>query len=393
MLRFLVAPAGFKECLDAEAVAAGIGTGIRRVVPGAVVDTVGLVDGGEGSTRQLAASTGGELVPARVTGPVGEPVDACFALLGGAGPRTAFVEVAAAAGLSLVPHAQRDPARTSSRGVGELIAAALDTGPAKIVIGCGDSGVGDGAAGALQALGVRVLDGAGREIGPGGGRLADAVRIDAGALDPRLSAVELVVAVNPKNVLCGPNGVARVYGPQKGAAPARIERLAAAMEHWAELLREHGGAQLGDRPGGGASGGLGAGLAGVLGARLVSRFDVFLDDADLDARLQAADLVITAEGAIDASTALGKMPAEVARRAKRRGKPVIAVCGTIGPGAERSYDTGIDAFTGILTGPLLLREAIAEAPELIAGATARALRMLLVGSALHVSQHVSCEVR
>lgn len=391
MFRFLVAPTGFKECLDADAVAAGISTGIRRVVPGAVVDTVGLIDGGEGSARQLAASTGGELVPARVTGPVGEPVDACFALLGGAGPRTAFVEVAAAAGLSLVPHAQRDPMRTSSRGVGELIAAALDTGPAKIIVGCGDSGVCDGAAGALQALGVRVLDGAGREVGPGGALLTDAVRIDAGDLDPRLSAVELVVAVNPENVLCGPNGVARVYGPQKGAAADQVERLASAMDRWAELLREYGGAQLGDRCGAGASGGLGAGLAGVLGARLASRFDVFLDSEDLQARLRAADLVITAEGAIDASTSLGKMPAEVARRAKLRGKPVIAVCGTIGPGAEHSYDTGIDAFTGILTGPVLLRDAIAEAPELIAGATARALRMLLVGSALHVVPGTSGE--
>ncbi len=382
MFRFLVAPTGFKECLDAEAVAAGIRTGIRRVVPAAIVDTVPLIDGGEGSARTLARSTGGELVRATVTGPVGSPIDSHFALLGGAEWGTAFVEVAAAAGLSLVPQGERDPGRTTSRGVGELIAAALDAGAKKIIVGCGDSGICDGGAGALQALGARVLDDSDRDLAPGGALLRQARRIDTDDLDPRLSAVELVVAVNPKNVLSGRNGVARVYGPQKGAAPEQVAELAASMHRWAQLLHQHSGIDFAAVPGGGASGGVGAGLAGVLGARLASRFDVFLKSTDLDLRLRAADLVITAEGAIDASTALGKIPAEVARRAKLQGKPVVALCGTIGPGAETSYDTGIDAYTGILTGPVALADAIASAPELLADATARTLRMLLVGSTL-----------
>jgi glycerate 2-kinase len=375
MFRIVVAPSGFKECLDAEQVADAIQAGIRRVIPGSVVDTVPLIDGGEGSARLLARATGGTLVPVTVTGPVGDPVAAHFALLD---DDTAFVEMAAAAGLSLVPPSRRDPGRTTSRGVGELIRAALETGARRVVVGCGDSGICDGGAGALQALGVRITDEAGREIGPGGAELLRAHRIDASDLDPRLSEVDMTVAVNPRNALCGPDGVARRYGPQKGASAQDVELLSSAMSNWARLLDP----DLAELPGAGASGGLAAGLAGVLGARLESRFDVFLTSTDLEQRLRTADLVITAEGAIDASTALGKIPTEVARRAKRHGKPVIALCGTIGPGADTSYEHGIDAITGILTGPVALPDAITRAPALITDATARTLRMLLLGTTL-----------
>lgn len=375
MFRIVVAPSGFKECLDAEQVADAIQAGIRRVIPGSVVDTVPLIDGGEGSARLLARATGGTLVPVTVTGPVGDPVAAHFALLD---DDTAFVEMAAAAGLSLVPPSRRDPGRTTSRGVGELIRAALETGARRVVVGCGDSGICDGGAGALQALGVRITDEAGREIGPGGAELLRAHRIDASDLDPRMSEVDMTVAVNPRNALCGPDGVARRYGPQKGASAQDVELLSSAMSNWARLLDP----DLAELPGAGASGGLAAGLAGVLGARLESRFDVFLTSTDLEQRLRTADLVITAEGAIDASTALGKIPTEVARRAKRHGKPVIALCGTIGPGADTSYEHGIDAITGILTGPVALPDAITRAPALITDATARTLRMLLLGTTL-----------
>ncbi|GAA2334163.1 glycerate kinase [Saccharopolyspora halophila] len=381
MLRIAVAPSGFKECLDAEQVSDAIRTGISRVAPRAVVDSVPLIDGGEGSARLLARATGGHLVPVSVTGPVGEAVAAHFARFDG----TAFVEMAAAAGLSLVPATHRDPGRTTGRGVGELISAALEDGARRIIVGCGDSGICDGGAGALRALGAEIRDERDEPIGEGGIELLRARRIDATGLDPRLSDVDLAVAVNPRNALCGPDGVARRYGPQKGATPHRVEQLAAAMSHWAGLLAAHSGADPAALPGGGASGGLGAGLAGVLGARLESRFDTFLASTDLEQRLRTADLVITAEGAIDASTALGKIPTEVARRAKRHGKPVIALCGTIGPGADTSYEHGIDAITGILTGPTALPDAITRAPELIADATARTLRMLLLGTTLRAA--------
>ncbi|WP_233442405.1 glycerate kinase family protein [Lentzea atacamensis] len=377
MMRFLVAPSGFKESLDACAVADAIAAGIHRVVPGAIVDKAPLVDGGEGSAKALAEATGGTVVPTFVTGPIGEPVPSHFALLGGPGPRTAVVEMAAAAGLRLVPKDHRDPASTTTYGVGELIKAALDLGVDRILVGCGDSGTSDGGAGALQALGASVKDANGDEIGHGGAALVNARTLDLSGMDPRLDKVEITVACNPHNVLCGERGVARVFGPQKGATPRQVEQLSDALDNWADLLGD-----VRTIAGGGASGGLGAGLHAALGATLVPRFDVILEHSDLDARLPFADLVITAEGAIDGQTPHGKVPAEVARRAKKHGKPVIALAGTIGADARVNHDVGIDAYTSIIAAPVELDVAIARTAELLTDATERTLRLVLVGAAL-----------
>ncbi|MDT0341249.1 glycerate kinase family protein [Streptomyces litchfieldiae] len=378
--RFAVAPSGLKESLSAAAAADAIAEGLLRAAPGAEIDLLPLVDGGEGTAEALAAAAGGRLVPRVATGPVGAPVHSHFALLDG----TAVVEMAAVAGLSLVPTDQRDPGATTTFGVGELIRAALDTGVRRILVGCGDSGTSDGGAGALQALGVRLLDAAGRELPRGGAALRHLDRIDPTGLDPRLAETELLVACNPYNVLCGPRGVARVFGPQKGAGPALVEELSAALEHWADvLLRDVAPAGLDLRlgVGTGASGGLGAGLAAV-GARLRPRFEVLLDHLDLDARLARADLVVTAEGALDRQTSLGKIPGEVARRAKALGIPVLALAGTIGEGAHEVRLVGVDAYSGILPAPLALPEALARGREFLADAAEQALRMVLLGSRL-----------
>ncbi|MEU9781284.1 glycerate kinase [Streptomyces phaeochromogenes] len=391
LTRFAVAPSGFKESLSAQAAADAIAAGVRRVVPDAEVDLIPLVDGGEGTARALASATGGRLVALPATGPLGEPVGTHFALLGtgsgtgsgiGSGSAdTAVVEMAAVAGLSLVPHGLRDPGATTTYGVGELIRAALDTGARRILVGCGDSGTSDGGAGALQALGARLLDEDGFELPQGGRELTRLHHIDPKGLDPRLAHTELLVACNPYNVLCGERGVARVFGPQKGATPAQVEELSAGLENWAYVLTRdlpvtcdlYGG------PGTGASGGLGAGLA-ALGARLLPRFEVLLDHLDLDARLARADLVLTAEGALDHQTPRGKVPAEVARRAKLNGRPVLALAGTLGEGAHTV--PGVDAFTGILPAPMALAEALVRASELLTDATERALRMILLGAGL-----------
>ncbi|MEU4617648.1 glycerate kinase [Streptomyces umbrinus] len=397
LTRFAVAPSGFKESLSAQAAADAIAAGVRRVVPDAEVDLIPLVDGGEGTARALASATAGRLVALPATGPLGEPVGTHFALLGtgsgsgmGSGTAsgsgigsadTAVVEMAAVAGLSLVPHGLRDPGATTTYGVGELIRAALDTGVRRILVGCGDSGTSDGGAGALQALGARLLDQDGFELPQGGRELTRLHHIDPKGLDPRLAHTELLVACNPYNVLCGERGVARVFGPQKGATPAQVEELSAGLENWAYVLTRdlpvtcdlYGG------PGTGASGGLGAGLA-ALGARLLPRFEVLLDHLDLDARLARADLVLTAEGALDHQTPRGKVPAEVARRAKLNGRPVLALAGTLGEGAHTV--PGVDAFTGILPAPMALAEALVRASELLTDATERALRMILLGAGL-----------
>ncbi|RPK59152.1 Glycerate 2-kinase [Streptomyces sp. ADI96-02] len=381
--RIVIAPSGFKESLSAGQVATSIAEGVRRVFPDADIDPIPLVDGGEGTAAALALATGGRLVPRRATGPVGERIDAHFALLGGDGPPTAVVEMAAVAGLSLVPAGRRDPGATTTYGVGELIRAALDAGARRILVGCGDSGTSDGGAGALQALGARLTDRLGDELPRGGAALRTLDRVEVSGLDPRLARTELLVACNPFNVLCGPLGVARVFGPQKGAGPADVEVLSAALEQWAAVLARDvaPGADLRTAPGTGASGGLGAGLAAV-GAALLPRFDVLLDRLDLDARLARADLVITAEGALDHQTVRGKIPAEVARRAHAAGVPVLVLAGTIGPGAHEVRAVGVDAYSAILPAPMTLLEAMDGSSGFLADATERSLRIVMLGTRL-----------
>lgn len=381
-MQVLIAPSGFKESLSAEAVASAISNGVRAACPSARTVEMPLVDGGEGFTRTLVRLTGGRLYPLTVTGPVGQPVRSFFGVLGGSGPRTAVLEMAAAAGLRLVPRDQRDPLLTTTYGVGELIRAALDVGAERILIGCGDSGTNDGGAGMAQALGVRLLDADGQEIGRGGGQLRRLARIDLSGRDPRLNEVHIDVACNIHNLLCGPNGVARVFGPQKGASPEAVEALAEALDHYAAILQRDLGRDVRLMPGGGASGGLGAGLYALLGARLHSRYDLVLRYLDIDRQLAQADLVFTAEGAIDRQTPHGKIPAEVARRAAPYGVPVIALAGTVGAGAQENYAHGITSFVSILQAPCTLEYAIQHAAELTARCAENAMRMVLAGRKL-----------
>ncbi|WP_425256362.1 glycerate kinase [Pseudarthrobacter sp. J47] len=386
--RILVAPSGFKESLDAAEVAAAISAGIRRVIPGVRIHAVPMADGGEGTAKALAGATGGRIIPVRVTGSVGQPVDSHFAVLGRVGRPTAVVEMAAAAGLRLVPADLRNPGLTTTRGVGELILAALDQGVERIVVGCGDSGTSDGGAGALRALGARITGTDGQDLPEGGAALADAAGIDLSGLDPRLSGCSIELAVNPYNVLCGSQGVARVFGPQKGATPEQVEVLSNGLDRWAALLAEATGLSeesLRTGTGTGASGGLGAGLAAI-GARLVPRFELLLDSGlagiDLDNAIGAADLVVTAEGAIDFQTPRGKVPAEVARRSQAAGVPVLAFAGSIGKDAADVHAAGIDAIAGIIPIPMDLDRAVAEGATLLREATERTFRVLLLGSAI-----------
>ncbi len=378
----LVAPSGFKESLSADDVARHIAEGVHRVMPWARVIQAPLVDGGEGFTAALVGATGGTLHELTVTGPVGDPVVAHFGFLGGRAERTAVIEMAAAAGLRLVPRDRRNPMKTTSYGVGQLIRAALDAGAERVLLGCGDSGINDGGAGMVQALGGRLLDDEGWPIGHGGEELARCRRIDLSGLDPRLARVQLDAAVNWHNQLLGERGVARVFGPQKGATPEQVVVLEGALRRYAALIRQATGVDVGALPGAGASGGLGAGFAGLLGGQLHPRYDIVMQYLELDTLIAQADLVITAEGSLDHQTPHGKIPSEVAMRAKRRGLPVIALAGTIGKGVRVNFDHGIDAFASILKRPCTLEHAIANAGKLLVRAAEDALRMVAVGLTL-----------
>jgi glycerate 2-kinase len=378
----LIAPSGFKESLGAREVADHIATGVLRAMPRARILKAPMVDGGEGFTEALVDATSGRMHHLQVTGPVGEPVDSFFGLLGGRGPRTAVIEMAAAAGLRLVPRDRRNPLLTTSFGVGELIRAALDAGAQRILLGCGDSGINDGGAGMVQALGGLLLDEDGQPIGHGGDALRRLAHIDLRLLDPRLRSVQLDAAVNWHNVLLGERGVARVFGPQKGATPAQVQRLEEGLEVFARQVRRATGRDIGHAPGSGASGGLGAGFAGLLGGTLHPRYTIVMRYLELDSLIARADLVITAEGSLDGQTPYGKIPAEVAQRAKLRGLPVIALAGTIGKGVDVNFSHGIDAFASILKRPCTLEEAIGDAAKLLVRAAEDALRMIGVGLAL-----------
>jgi glycerate kinase len=384
-LHVVVAPSGFKESLSAEQAADCIEKGVLRAFPGSVVIKAPMADGGEGFTRALIGATNGTIHPVTVTGPVGQPVPAFVGFLGGCTVPTAVIEMAAAAGLSLVPRDRRNPCLTTSYGVGELVRAALDGGARRILLGCGDSGINDGGAGMAQALGVRLLDATGKEIDRGGAGLTKLQCIDLSKRDPRLSDVRIDAAVNWHNQLLGERGVARVFGPQKGATPEQVEELAAAMETYAACIENTTGLDVGSAPGAGASGGLGAAILGLLGGKLHLRYDIVMGYLAIDDYLHDADLVITAEGSLDGQTPFGKVPAEIARRAKTAGVPVVALAGTIGKGVRLNFDCGIDAFASILTRPCSLEDAISSAPKLLARAAEDAVRMIMIGTTLRTS--------
>lgn len=375
-LTVLVAPSGFKESLGAPQVAAAIAEGIRAALPEARIITAPMVDGGEGFTEALVEMTGGEMRRLGVTGPVGDPVESHFGFLGGCEQRTAVLEMAAAAGLRLVPRHARDPRYTTSYGVGQLIRAALDAGAERILLGCGDSGINDGGAGMAQALGACLLDEEGEQIGFGGAELARLRRIDLSQLDPRLARVQIDAAVNWHNVLLGPRGVARVFGPQKGATPEMVVELEQALINYAAIIERDVGVEIGHQPGSGASGGLGTGLAALLGGKLHPRYDIVMRYIDLDALLRQADLVFTAEGSLDGQTPWGKVPCEVAKRAKQYGLPVFALAGTLGSDASVTLKHGIDAYFSIVERPCSLQESMEHSYEQVAHCAEQAMRTI-----------------
>lgn len=380
-LNVLVAPSGFKEGIDASEVAAAIAAGVKRALPGAHVARLPLMDGGEGFTTAMVNTTAGRLIRVSTSDPLGRQIEACIGLLGGTSHTTAVIEIAAAAGLRLMAPNERDIGRASSAGVGHLIRHALDTGARRILIGCGDSGVNDGGAGLARALGARFLDAGGRDLDDGALALLDLSAIDLSRLDPRLDETKIEVAVNWKNALLGPRGVSRVYGPQKGASPELIERLEQALQILATHITATTSRDAAAQPGAGASGGIGAALHGLCRASLIPRFEVILRHLPFEAHLDKADLVITAEGMIDGQSARGKIPGEVAQRARSKGIPVIALAGGIGEGAEATLEKGVSAYFSITPSPVTLKQSMTHAAQYLSDTAEQAVRTFSAGLA------------
>jgi glycerate kinase len=373
--KVVIAPDKFKGSLTAAQVAESMARGVIRAAPGSTIDLVPMADGGEGTVDALVAATSGSYGQAEVTGPLGERVMARFGRLGDG--RAAAIEMAAASGLVLVPLERRNPWMASTCGTGELLLAAIAAGARRVIVGIGGSATNDGGAGLGQALGYRLLDSQGRDLRPGGGNLDRLARIDPSGRRPELDGIEVAVACDVTNPLCGPAGASAVYGPQKGATPAMVERLDANLAHFAGIVARDLGIAIRDLPGSGAAGGLGGGLVAFAGGRLEGGVNLVIDAVNLAARLADADLCLTGEGAIDAQSAFGKTPVGVARLARSMGCPTLALAGSIGPGAEAVLEQGIDAYFSICTGPMSLDDAMTHTSELLERAAEQAVRAFL----------------
>jgi glycerate kinase len=357
-MRVLLAPDSFGGSLTAAEAAAAMAQGWARSVPGDTTVLLPLADGGTGFVEVLHTARGGARHELDVTGPLGEPTPAAWLELDGA----AYVESASACGLHLVP--ERTPATAgaaTSRGVGELVAAAAARGPASVVVGLGGSACTDGGAGMLAALGAVPRDGDGTALPDGGAALAAVARLDGlDGVRSRLAGVELVVAADVDHVLTGPQGAAAVFGPQKGADEETVAALDAALARWGAVLGEAcGDPDLADRPGAGAAGGLGAALA-ALGARRVAGGELVREVAGLDAALARADLVVTGEGRLDGQSLHGKLVSVVAARARERGVPCIALAGQVDLTAGEALEAGLEGAYSVAADAGSVEAALAE---------------------------------
>jgi glycerate kinase len=381
-VKIVIAPDSFKENLTSMQVATCIEKGIKKVLPKARCIKVPMADGGEGTVQSLVDATGGRIMKKQVTGPMGEMTSAGYGLLGDG--KTAVIEMAEASGLPLVPRDQRNPLLATTYGTGELIMDALNRGATTIIIGLGGSATVDGGAGMAQAIGVRFLSKDGKLIREylGGGMLDRIHAIDTNGVDRRIRKTRFIIASDVTNPLCGKNGAAHVFGPQKGATPAMVKMLDRNLRHYADLIRRHLKKDVLNRPGAGAAGGLGAGLLAFTGAKMKRGVDLVVEITGLKKHLKGADLVITGEGRVDFQTAFGKTPAGVAKAARACRVPCIAIGGSLADDARGVFDHGIAGLESAAARDMDLATAIANSRKHLEFAGERVMRLLLTGKGL-----------
>ncbi|MEX2115379.1 MAG: glycerate kinase [Bacteroidota bacterium] len=372
-MRCLIAPDSFKGSLSAVEAARAMAEGVRTAFPEATIVELPIADGGEGTVEVLIRATGGQARQTTVTGPLGSSTVAAWGILGDG--TTAVLEMAAASGITLITEQERNPLKATTFGTGELIRAALDAGAKKIIIGIGGSATNDGGAGMAEALGVRFLDTKGRLIKRGGESLSVLERIDISGIDPRLAVVEIIVACDVENVLCGPNGASVVYATQKGASENDIVILDESLLQYADVIRQSLGIDVLTLRGGGAAGGLGAGLAVFCNATLSRGIDLVLDAIGFDDHLRKADVVLTGEGRIDSQMKYGKALTGVLERAARHSVPVLGIAGLVEGPREQYCGKGLFAGVDSLVGETVtVEDAMGNAHELIQRRTSELLQ-------------------
>jgi glycerate 2-kinase len=359
-VKVLVCPDRFKGTFSAADVARHFSRGVRRALPSAKIVLLPMSDGGAGFLDALDAAGALRIVRRRVHGPLDTMVSARLGLTHDG--RTAVVEAAEACGLSRVPESNRDPRRATTFGVGELVFHAATLGVDRMVIGLGGTATNDGGLGFARAIGARAFDGAGREATS---LLDGPMRVDASGIDGALRELRFVVAGDVENPLCGPRGATHVFGPQKGVTPPLARKLDDAMGRWGRALEAESRRKIVDMPGAGAAGGLGAALVALLGARIVPGAEWVARHVGLAGAIRRASLVVTGEGRIDAQTLDGKTVLRVARVARAKRRPVLAIGGRLGPGALDLLEEGVTGVVGAARG-----DGMASGRDLAAAAEA-----------------------
>jgi len=370
-MKVVIAPDSFKGCLNALEVAFALRRGVQQVYPDCDIELIPMADGGEGTVEAILCAVRGETIKIQVTDPLGRSIEAMYALIDEG--ETALIEMASASGLTLLSLQERNPRVTSTHGTGMLIKDALDRGVKKILLGIGGSATNDGGAGLAVALGVKFLDAQGDELAQGGAALAKLVTLDMSGLDSRLAKVQIEVACDVQNPLCGPEGASAVYGPQKGANLEDIRVMDSALNNFGKVLSSVSNRNLLELAGGGAAGGLGAGVVGFLEAKLRPGSQMVLDVAKADEKIKHADLVLTGEGRTDFQTAYGKVPVGVAALAQRYSVPVLCISGAVEGSPDFLADVGVATCFSVAEGPATLDEAFLKAKDQLERAAWRIL--------------------
>jgi glycerate kinase len=372
-MKIVIAPDSFKGSVSAVEAAHAIEKGIKQFLPDAQTVLLPVADGGEGTMDSMVAATNGKKLECTVTGPLKNPVNAAYGVLGDG--KTCVIEMASASGLCLVPKDQLNPLVTTTFGTGELIKKALDDGCRHFILAIGGSATNDGGIGMMQALGMQLLDSSGEPIPyGGGGELCNIKEIDNTDWDKRIDESTFLIASDVQNPLVGTHGASHVFGPQKGATPEMVALLDKNMMIWADLVEAKKGIRLHDLPGAGAAGGLGGAFQAFFPSTMKRGIDIVIECTGLREALQGADVVFTGEGQIDFQTASGKTPMGVAQEAKKFNIPTFVLAGSVGTGIDVLYQHGIQSIHSIVNGPMTLQEAMEKAPELLAQKAEQVMR-------------------
>ncbi|WP_066248999.1 glycerate kinase [Neobacillus drentensis] len=373
---FLLAPDSFKESMTAKEVCEAMEIGIKRAIPDAECIHVPMADGGEGTVQSLVDATEGTLIKKEVTGPLGTPVMAQYGILGGG--KTGVIEMASASGIHYVTKETKNPLITTTFGTGELIRDCLERGITDIILGIGGSATNDGGTGMAAALGYKFLDKEGNELPLGGGYLGELDTINVSEVNPQLKKINILVASDVTNPLCGEHGASAVFGPQKGATPEMVQMLDENLRHYSKVVKEQIGVDMIDIPGAGAAGGLGGGLLAFTNATMKKGIEIVIEYTNLKEKLQNVDYCFTGEGGIDFQTKFGKAPYGVAQAAKSVNSDikVIALAGYVGQDVEALYDEGFDAIFGIVPGAADIDTLLVKGKENVSRTSESIARLL-----------------